>query len=238
MPTTFYFQKIIKERQIGLIKTSCQLPVICCQLFAPLKIGNGQLVILFFSLCLFSISCQGIEIVEETIIQIPEKEVLKDSLVLHAYEGLFYHLTAPFSGYSMKYYPNGELAEKIGYWKGKKQGVYQKWYPDGTLSFEAHYQKGRKDGISKTWWKTGALRSESIHQMGVTHGNQKQWYKSGQLFKSIHIVNGKEEGLQQAWRENGKIYNNYEAKNGRIFGLKRASLCYGLEEEMVQYSGN
>jgi antitoxin component YwqK of YwqJK toxin-antitoxin module len=48
------------------------------------------------------------------------------------------------------------------------------------------------------------------------------------------IVNGQEEGMQKAWRENGKIYNNYEAKNGRIFGLKRASLCFQLEDEIVQ----
>ena len=34
--------------------------------------------------------------------------------------------------------------------------------------------------------------------------------------------------------QNGKIYNNYEAKNGRIFGLKRASLCFQLEDEIVQ----
>ena len=238
MPTIFYFQRIIKEPRIGLIKPSCGLRVTSC-------IRGSQLVANIWYLALLNLLVLGFlscgnqeqkEIAVETVIPILDKEVVKDKLTLHANEGLVYHLAEPFSGYSTAYYSNGKMAEKIGYWKGKKQGVYQKWYPDGTLSFEAHYQKGRKDGISKTWWKTGALRSESIHQMGVTHGNQKQWYKSGQLFKSIHIVNGKEEGLQQAWRENGKIYNNYEAKNGRIFGLKRASLCYGLEEEVVQYS--
>ncbi|MFK7981436.1 MAG: toxin-antitoxin system YwqK family antitoxin, partial [Saprospiraceae bacterium] len=71
---------------------------------------------------------------------------------------------------------------------------------------------------------------------GIGNGEQKEYYKSGAKFKLKHLINGKEEGIQQSWRENGKIYNNYEAKNGRIFGLKRASLCYELEEEIVQYA--
>ena len=28
---------------------------------------------------------------------------------------------------------------------------------------------------------------------------------------------------------------NYEAKEGRTFGLKKASLCFGLEDENIQY---
>ncbi|MFK7983102.1 MAG: toxin-antitoxin system YwqK family antitoxin, partial [Saprospiraceae bacterium] len=128
------------------------------------------------------------EIVANTTIDIPEKEILKDTLVLHVNEGLVYYLEHPFSGYSVDYYPNGVLVEKISYWQGKKQGTYQKWYADGTLSFEANYEGGRKNGLSKTWWRDGVLRSESTHEMGITNGNQRQWYQSGQLFKSINIV--------------------------------------------------
>jgi len=208
--------------------------VVDCQLCVKQLTTDNRQLLIFSSLCLVFFSCQNIA--KDTAIQIPEKEVVKAQIILHPNEGLVYHLAQPFSGYSIKYYPNDTLAERIGYWQGKKQGTYQKWYADGVLSFEANYQKGRKQGISKTWWRNGVLRSASIHEMGVTNGTQRQWYQSGQLFKSMHIVDGKEEGLQQAWRENGKIYNNYEAKNGRIFGLKRANLCYGLEEEIVQYS--
>lgn len=218
----------IKERLIKLIKMSYPLSLVRCRFF------NRQLKLVFFAFCLVFCGCH--HVVETATIHIPEQEIVKEKLVLHPNEGLVYFLKQPFSGYSIRYYSNGTLAERIGYWQGKKQGTYQKWYNDGILSFEANYNKGRKDGISKTWWRNGLLRSESIHAMGKTNGSQKQWYKNGQLFKSMNIVDGKEVGLQQAWRENGKIYNNYEAKNGRIFGLKRASLCYELEDEMVQYA--
>lgn len=46
---------------------------------------------------------------------------------------------------------------------------------------------------------------------------------------------GMEEGIQQTFRKNGALYANYEAKEGRIFGLKKAALCYGLEDQSIQY---
>lgn len=46
---------------------------------------------------------------------------------------------------------------------------------------------------------------------------------------------GKEDGIQQAFRENSALYANYEAKEGRIFGLKKTALCFGLEDENIQY---
>jgi len=225
MLTIFCSQKIIKERLIELIKNNILSNFI-----------SGQLVkwsLMTVSFCLILGSCK--KVVKQKNLPVPEKEILESALELRANEGLVYHHLQPFTGYSVAYYLNDTLAERIAYVTGKKQGLYQKWYPTGVLSYEANYLKGRKHGISKTWWKNGVLRSESKHVKGVTNGNQKQWYKSGQLFKSMNIVDGREEGIQQAWRENGKIYNNYEAKNGRIFGLKRANLCYELEEEVVQY---
>ena len=45
---------------------------------------------------------------------------------------------------------------------------------------------------------------------------------------------GKEKGIQRAYRKNGALYANYEAKNGRIFGLKKASLCFGLEDQQIK----
>ena len=196
--------------------------------------SNWKLIIPCLYLLLFSCSQSS----NQVSTAIPTIEIMQEALTLHANEGLFYHLDNPFSGYAIEYYPNDILAKRIAYIEGKKEGLYQKWFSNGKLSFEANYVMGRKHGTSKTWWKNGALRSQSQHKMGIANGQQRQWYKSGQLFKSMNIVDGKEEGIQQAWRENGKIYNNYEAKNGRIFGLKRASLCYELEEEIVQYSNN
>ena len=158
----------------------------------------------------------------------------KSELELKPNLGLMYYQGQPFTGISILYYSETIKAESITYVNGKRHGLYKKWFADGRLSFEAHYFNGLQEGTTKTWWKDGNMRSEANYTNGIVNGIQKQWYRSGIRFKEMTIVNGKEEGLQKAWRENGKIYNNYEAKNGRIFGLKRASLCYQLEDEIVQ----
>ena len=167
--------------------------------------------------------------------QKPLIEVNEDLLKLDPQKGLVFYKDKPFTGTSIKYYSNGKKEIAIDYFLGKKQGIYKKWFDDGTLSFESHYAKGKKNGVTKTWWRNGNLRSELYSEHGASNGQQKQWYKSGAKFKVINLANGKEEGLQQSWRENGKIYNNYEAKDGKIFGLKRASLCYELDDEIIQY---
>jgi antitoxin component YwqK of YwqJK toxin-antitoxin module len=158
----------------------------------------------------------------------------KSELELMPNLGLMYYNNQPFTGVSEVFYSEIVKAETIEYKNGKRHGLYKKWFPDGTLSFEAIYDNGLQHGVSKSWWRNGNLRSVANYDNGIVNGTQKQWYKSGSIFKEMTIVNGKEEGMQKAWRENGKIYNNYEAKNGRIFGLKRASLCFQLEDEIVQ----
>ena len=161
-------------------------------------------------------------------------QVRHDRLKLNASEGNVYHGDTLFSGYAMKYYNNGKVAEKIAFRNGKREGLTQRWYPEGMLSFQGTYVQNRRHGSIQSWWKDGTLRSIANYVDGVPHGVQKQWYQSGALFKEIHLDQGKESGLQRAWRENGKLYANYEAKNGRIFGLKRANLCFDLDDEAVQ----
>ncbi len=158
-----------------------------------------------------------------------------DSLTLLVTKGIYVNHNVPFTGKAFTTYSNGQMASVTTFENGKKHGTDQKWFRDGTLSYEAFYDQGKKDSINRTWWKNGNLRSESQFKQGVADGAQWQWYKSGSKFKKRQLANGREEGIQQSWRENGKLYNNYEAKNGRIFGLKRASLCYELDNEEVQY---
>ena len=178
---------------------------------------------------LFLSSCQQ----EADTILVPELEVEWSELEMKAGEGLLYRDGEVYSGYSVKYYPNGQMAERIGWWQGKKQGQRQKWFQDGVLSFEAAYEAGKLHGRSRSWWVNGKLRSESNHMAGVAEGIQKVWYISGQPYKEINLKEGREEGFQKAWRKNGKLYVNYEVKNGRQFGLRRSNLCYEVEEGKI-----
>jgi len=169
----------------------------------------------------------------EKQIIITDVEVLKREIILNQIKGTWYYKEVPFSGYAVKYYPNDTLAEKTGFFKGKREGVSKKWSEKGQLRLQLNFNNNRFEGTYKTWWENGVLAEESTYVKGIMQGVQKKWYPTGVLSKLRNIVDGKENGKQQAWLENGKLYVNYEKKNGRIFGLKRANSCYKLENEKV-----
>ncbi|MEM9076980.1 MAG: toxin-antitoxin system YwqK family antitoxin [Bacteroidota bacterium] len=161
-------------------------------------------------------------------------EVEKELLKLNVAEGRWYYEEAPFNGYLVETYENGQIAEKTGFVYGKRQGPSLKWYKNGKLYSEKNYMSNRLEGTSKTWWPNGQKSSESNYMNRQRHGYQKKWYPDGQVTSITHFNQGKEEGLQQAWLKTGKLYVNYEAKNGRFFGLRRSNLCYQLKDEEVQ----
>ena len=159
--------------------------------------------------------------------------VSKNQLVLNQNQGIWYYHKKPFNGYSVKFYPNGIMQEKLGFFKGKRQGIAKRWSENGVLRTECFYNQNKLMGVYKSFWENGALSQEAYYENGVQQGIEKQWYPDGQLAKLRHIVDGNEQGMQQAWLKNGTLYVNYEAKNGRVFGLLRSNLCYQLKNEIV-----
>lgn len=168
-------------------------------------------------------------------VDIPQITINKDLLELHPNEGKWYYKEKPFGGFAQVFHPNGELAESIGYYKGKKEGPYRAWYADGSLRKSATYINNKLNGQLQIWSSNlqRIVVVESNYKMGVRDGLQRRWYATGQLLKRINMVDGQEVGMQQAWLPNGKIYINYEARNGRTFGLRKATLCHELDDEII-----
>lgn len=175
----------------------------------------------------------GVVFDENTSIVIDSMEVAKSQLVLNQLEGTWYFNSKPYNGYSLKFYANGGLEERLGFYEGKRQGIAKRWSESGVLRVESYYHQNKLVGDYKSWWENGVLAEASFYENGLKQGEEKQWYDSGQLSKLRRLVDGNENGMQQAWLKNGTLYINYEAKNGRVFGLLRSNLCYQLENEVV-----
>ncbi|MDO5973743.1 toxin-antitoxin system YwqK family antitoxin [Flavivirga jejuensis] len=171
-------------------------------------------------------------IIENTVV-IDSTEVSKKALVLNQIEGKWYYNGQPYNGYSVKFHPNDTLEEKLGFYKGKREGIAKRWSKNGVLRVASYYSQNRLVGIYRSWWENGTLAEEANYINGIKQGVEKQWHPNGQLAKLRYLVDGRENGIQQAWLKNGKLYINYEAKNGRIFGLMRSNLCYQLKDEVV-----
>jgi antitoxin component YwqK of YwqJK toxin-antitoxin module len=175
----------------------------------------------------------GMAIVAEKTLAIENIEVLKKELILNQLEGKWYYKNVPFSGYSLVFYSNDTLAEKIGFVNGKREGIARQWSEKGVLRVESDYKHNRLDNVYKTWWDNGVLSSQSNYIACIKQGIEEEWYPTGQLAKQRQLIDGQEQGLQKAWLQNGTLYVNYEAKNGRIFGMRKANSCYKLENEVV-----
>ena len=171
----------------------------------------------------------------DVVIEIPKITVDKSILHYNNKTSLWILNKQPYSGYAVSYYQDSTLKEKIGILDGKKENQAKHWYANGKLKQMANYHKGKLHGEKKVWSSDSVLLSQLTYQSGKPHGEQKTWYPTGELHKKLHLNRGKEEGIQQAFRKNGALYANYEAKEGRIFGLKKASLCFGLENENIQH---
>lgn len=192
----------------------------------------------WFFLVIVMVGCQSNKTADTSVFTgaVPLPEVSVDSVKIDRNQGLAFYQGIPFTGVSVASYENDQIAEKITYLDGQRNGSRRKWFISGLLSYEATYVSNQLHGEAKSWWSNGNLRSQSNFQSGVADGTQKEWYQDGQLFKEVQLTDGREEGLQRAWRKNGKLYVNYEARNGRIFGLKRATLCYELTNENIVFN--
>lgn len=168
-------------------------------------------------------------------IEIPDTIVDKATLWYNNKKSLWTLNEVPYSGYAESYYQDSTLRERIVILNGRKETLTNLWYPNGNLKQIANYHNGKLHGEKKVWSADTVLLSHLNYQSGKPHGEQKTWYPTGELHKRLNINMGKEEGIQQAFRKNGALYANYEARAGRIFGLKKASLCFGLEDESINY---
>lgn len=185
---------------------------------------------------LFLTGCKEVtvkESVEDNPIVIKNFEVPKSELVLNQIEGNWYYNGEAYNGYSIKLHSNGTKQERLGFYKGKREGIAKRWSENEVLRVESYYRQNRLIGSYKSWWENGVLGQEIEYVNGKMNGVAKEWYATGQLSKERLLIDGKEDGLQKAWLKNGKLYVNYEAKNGRIFGMKRANSCYQLKDEIV-----
>lgn len=170
---------------------------------------------------------------KEYIIAIKTFEVLKSDLKLNQLEGIWYYKEQPYNGYSVKFYENDTLRERLGFYNGKRQGVAKTWSANGNLRIECSYNQNKLTGDYKSYWENGNLALQVNYVDGKKQGEEKQWYSDGEISKLRQLEDGNEKGIQKAWLPNGKLYVNYEAKNGRVFGMMRANSCYKLEDEKV-----
>lgn len=174
----------------------------------------------------------------KTIVDLPDITVNKSALDYDRKKSMWSLKGQLYSGYAVTFHKdNTTLKEKFGIFNGKKQNAAIQWFSDGHYKHITNYYNGKPHGDKKTWSSDSShiLVSHLNYVSGKVHGEQKKWYPTGELFKKLNFNMGKEEGIQQAFRKNGALFANYEARKGRIFGLKKATLCFGIQDDKIRF---
>ncbi len=151
---------------------------------------------------------------------------------LERVNGILYFGSAPFSGYVVETYSNGQLKSKVGWLNGKRDGLSELWHPDGSKRERREYSENRKTGNHLGWYEDGTLKFDLNLKDGAYHGLCRQWYSNGQLATELNFVEGEEVGSQRSWNYQGELQGNYVVRRGHRYGLigSKSCLTVGMAE--------
>jgi antitoxin component YwqK of YwqJK toxin-antitoxin module len=106
------------------------------------------------------------------------------------------------NGFSLKYYPDSTIAEKLTYKNDLKEGEWLKYYPDGSVnlrtnyrdnmlngSFEAYFENGQpemtgnyrddlRDGAWTIYFKDGRIRFKIKYTLGIANNRDMEIYET------------------------------------------------------------
>ncbi|OAD45303.1 toxin-antitoxin system YwqK family antitoxin [Polaribacter atrinae] len=76
------------------------------------------------------------------------------------------------------YYKSGNIFRKIGYSKGKYDGVFSEFYESGELRTSGSYENGLQEGVWKTYYRNGKNKEKGKYVKGEKVGVWKTFYKN------------------------------------------------------------
>ncbi|MEO9531128.1 MAG: hypothetical protein ABJG68_06445 [Crocinitomicaceae bacterium] len=138
-------------------------------------------------------------------------------------------------GEQTKYYPTGELKEKVQYTFGKADGYSTLYYKSGQKMSEMKFDDGTVIDTAKTWHSEGKLKSLSVEnredpakgyycsfyksgnkEMEIINGFQTIYYESGEKKAEVQLVMGRPAGEFKKYKKNGKIEIIELWENGKL----------------------
>ena len=136
-------------------------------------------------LLLFSCKKEGNTQIAISSKSISSLEVNKNELSLNSTTGVWFYHKKPFNGYSLKYYSNALVSERIGFFNGKREGVAKKWFSNGFLKKEYFYVDNTIDGVSKSFWPNGELAKRVVYVGGIKEGVEMSWHQKGKISNKL-----------------------------------------------------
>lgn len=108
-----------------------------------------------------------------------------------------------YSGKCISLHPNGEIAIKGSYKKGKRNGRFEARYPSGNIQMKAKFKNDEPADEMLTYYESGDLSSRMI--LGSPLNYMETYYENGNLKTSGKIGTDGLEGIWYTYNEQGMI---------------------------------
>jgi antitoxin component YwqK of YwqJK toxin-antitoxin module len=74
------------------------------------------------------------------------------------------------NGPSLKFYPNGTVAEKLTYINDIRQGEWTQYYPGGSICLKSGYLNGKVNGKYEVWFENGKIQFSGQYKNDARDG--------------------------------------------------------------------
>lgn len=130
-------------------------------------------------------------------------------------------------GYTVFYYPNGNISSEGKLVDGKPEGIWKSYYDNGTLKSIGNRRFFLLDSVWNFYYPDGNISQSIYYRNDLRNGytvnfefyfnkdSVKHYYKSSKIL----YFNGKKEGLSFYYDNNSKIKYSYNYRNDKRHGI-------------------
>lgn len=125
-----------------------------------------------------------------------------------------------YEGFTMWYYPNGNLQSRHFYKNGKQDGLWESWYENGIIRLREMYNDGNRNGLSEEFYESGNIKKRSIYKDDAII--EETWFQLDGKIKSntkCNLVDGNiQSEIEIDYYPNGVVERSKTFVNGQLDG--------------------
>ncbi|MBF0244604.1 MAG: toxin-antitoxin system YwqK family antitoxin [Planctomycetes bacterium] len=120
-------------------------------------------------------------------------------------------------GVQKSFFPNGKLASRAVYLKGKAEGEAQSYDEDGNPLRVSFMKNGKLHGQMIDYWKgTKQVQRVVSYENGAVHGSSRAYYKSGKLKWEREFKTNELHGVEKHYSEDGNLEKENHWDSGTL----------------------
>jgi antitoxin component YwqK of YwqJK toxin-antitoxin module len=94
------------------------------------------------------------------------------------------------NGQSLKYYPDGTIAERLNYINDKREGEWLQYHPNGKMFLKSFYSGDMLNGKFEVWFENGQIEFSGFYENNRRESTWLLYSQDGNLMYKLDYVAG------------------------------------------------